>query len=357
MDAMCSHPARPSDHPPSDAELETRSAELAARNSALSAQIEQTSLILGSATDHAIITLNLGGRITGWNTGAERLLGYPAAKALGRSADIMFTPEDRASGVLVDELCRALDEGRAVNERWHLRQDGSRFWASGSLTLLLDNAGQVRGFLSILRDCTETHATEERAALLLVEMQHRANNTFAAVRALAMHTARHTGRGEAFHKPFAARIDALARSHELVSLTKTEGAFLEDLVWSCLRPYAGVPNRTTVTGPKVRLPAREALSLGLALHELATNAAKYGALGVSEGRVEVRWDWSTATGGAAPSIDIRWRERGGPLVKPPVRRGFGSRLIEHGLRQDLGGTPQLDFEPEGVTCSMRVPCS
>ncbi|RZI59887.1 MAG: PAS domain S-box protein [Pseudomonas sp.] len=355
MELTCCDLARP--QPPSYEDLEARIKELSAANLALSTIATQTNLILESATDHAVITLNLGGRITSWNSGAERILGYPFAEALDRSAEILFTPEDRKAGVFIDELCRALDEGHAVNERWHLKRDGSRFWASGTMVPLQDGSGQVRGFLNILRDGTRSHAAGERAALLVTEMQHRANNTFAAVRALAMHTARHTGRGEAFHEPFAARIEALARSHELVSPSKTEEAFLSDLIWPCLKPYAGAPGRITVIGPKVKLPAKEAVGLGLAFHELATNAAKYGALSVSQGSVEVRWERSVAQNAAASLIDILWRERGGPLVMPPVRRGFGSRLIEHGLKQDLGGTQQLNFEPEGVTCLMRVRCS
>jgi PAS domain S-box-containing protein len=189
-DSICSDQARPSLQPPSYEELETRITELAAANLALGAEAMQTNLILQSATDHAIITLNLGGRITSWNSGAERILGYPLAEALGHSAEILFTPEDRAAGVLIDELCQALDEGHAVTERWHLKRDGSRFWASGTMVLLQDASGQVHGFLNILRDGTRTHAAEQRAALLLTEMQHRANNTFAAVRAMA-HRAPH----------------------------------------------------------------------------------------------------------------------------------------------------------------------
>ena len=356
MDAICSGLAPSPHEPPSYEELETRITELSAANLALSAEATQKNLILESATDHAVITLNLGGRITSWNSGAERILGYSLVEALGRSAEILFTPEDRAAGVFIDELCQALDDGHAFKERWHLKRDGSRFWASGTMVPLQDAAGQAQGFLTILRDGTRTHAAKERAALLLSEMQHRANNTFAAVRALAVHTARHTGRGEAFHEPFAARIEALARSHELVSPAKPDGVLLHDLVWPCLRPYAGAPSRTTITGPAVRLPAKEAVSLGLAFHELATNAAKYGSLSVPQGSVEVRWEWSVTHNAAAPLIDIYWREHGGPSVTPPVRRGFGSRLIEHGLRQELGGTLQLNFEPEGVSCLMRVPC-
>lgn len=357
MDAICTDIARLPDQSRSCEELQARIDELSAANLALSLAAAQTNLILSSATDHAVITLNLGGRITSWNSGAERILGYSPAEALGRSAEILLTPEDRAAGAFIDELCLALDEGCAVNERWHLRQDGSRFWASGTMVTLQDASGQVQGFLSILRDGTRAHAAEERAALLLTEMQHRANNTFAAVRALAVHTARHTGRGEAFHESFAARIEALARSHELVSPAKPDGVSLNDLIWPCLKPYAGAPGRMTIMGPMVKLPAKEAVSLGLAFHELATNAAKYGSLSVPQGSVEVRWEWSVTRNAATPLIDILWREQGGPPVTPPVRRGFGSRLIEHGLRQELGGSLQLSFQPEGVTCLMRVPCS
>ncbi|HEY8613602.1 MAG TPA: PAS domain-containing protein [Roseomonas sp.] len=143
-------------------DAERRIAELEAENEALRADAERLRRLLDSAADYAMVTLNPEGRITGWNEGARSILGYGDAEILGRSGEVFFPAEDRARGVFVQELCRALEEGRAPNERWHLRRDGSRFWASGAMMPMLDEDGQPEGFLNVFRDNTETRA--ERSA-------------------------------------------------------------------------------------------------------------------------------------------------------------------------------------------------
>ena len=125
------------------------------------------------------------------------------------------------------------------------------------------------------------------------------------------------------------------------------------MVERALLPFGG-PDRATLDGPPVRLPTNAVEMLGLAFHELATNATKYGALSVPEGRVEVRWSLRRLQCGTR-LVDITWRERGGPSVTPPEDRGFGSRLLERGLTQDCGGTVRLHFRPDGVTCSICLP--
>lgn len=160
--------------PPQDAEQ--RIMQLEAKNQALKADAERLQRLLDSAADHAIITLDLEGRITGRNAEARAVLGYGDAEILGRSGEVFFPAEGRVQGVFVQELCRALEEGRAPYERWHLRRDGSRFWASGATLPLLDADGQPEGFLNILRGNTERQAEKERRALLLAKMGHRVKN-------------------------------------------------------------------------------------------------------------------------------------------------------------------------------------
>ncbi len=329
-------------------------AELEEANAALRAEAERARLILDGATDYAIITLDAQGRVTSWNEGARRTLGYEAAEILGRPGEVWFLPEDRAAGVLTLEMCRALEHGRAENERWHLRVDGSRFWASGLMMPLPEGGAGPAGFLNILRDNSRIQAEVEHRELLLAELNHRVKNTLATVQSIAAQTVRNTGLPSAFRESFEARLLALARSHDMLTRSGWDGAPLHEVAWETLRPHDGVPGRVVVGGPAVRLAPNAVVTLGLAFHELATNAAKYGALSAPGGQVEVSWTLSRSNRNA-PLVAITWRERGGPLVRPPERRGFGSRLLERGLTQEFGGTVRLDFAPAGVECQICLP--
>ena len=334
--------------------LDERIARLEEENAALRAEAERTRLILESAIDYAIVTLDLKGRVASWNEGARRIFGYDEAAIVGHPAEVWFLPEDRNAGVLAAEMRRALDRGRAENERWHLRKDGTRFWASGLMMRLVDGQGRPSGFLNILRDHTRARAEEERRALLLAELNHRVKNTLATVQSVAAQTGRNAPTQDAFQKSFEARLKALARSHDLLTRGGWEGALLSEVAEQTLRHYDGVPGRVAVRGPSVRLGPHAVVTLNLAFHELATNAAKYGALSVPGGAVEVTWSPKHARDGS-PSIEIKWRERGGPPVHHPKHRGFGSRLLERGLAQEFGGTVRLDFLPEGVECLICLP--
>ena len=135
--------------------------------------------------------MDIHGCITGWNSGAERILGYTEADIIGRSGEILFTSEDRAEGKFTVELCRAIEHGRATNERWHLRRDGTRFWASGLMMPLRDADGQPQGFVNILRDRSAVRAEAERRELLMAEINHRMRNMLTLVQAVATQTLRH----------------------------------------------------------------------------------------------------------------------------------------------------------------------
>ena len=333
--------------------VERRVAELEAENRALRAEAERHRQVLDSAVDYAIVALDLDGRITGWNEGARAILGYADGEILGRSGEVFFPAEDRAKGVFANELHRAMQEGRAVNERWHLRRDGRRFWASGLMLPLLNGDGRPHGFLNVLRDNTAVRAEEERRALLLAEMGHRMKNVLATVHAIVGQTLRHAGVPAAVQETLGERLVALAGSHDLLTRSGWEGAFLSDLVQRALSPY-GDSGRVEASGPPVRLAADIVEMLNLALHELATNAAKHGALSVPEGRVGVSWTLRR-TGKGTRLVEIGWRERGGPPVTAPKRQGFGSRLLERGLAQKVGGTVKLEFRSEGLECHICLP--
>ena len=332
---------------------DARVAGLEAEVRALRERDAQARLILDSATDYAIITMDADGCVTSWNVGARAIMGYAEAEVLGRSGEFVFTSEDRAGGRFATELRRAIETGRA-NKRWQLRRDGTRFWASGLMMPLLDEEGRPCGFLNILRDRTEVQAAGERRELLMAEMSHRIKNTFALVQGVAAQTRRHTETAAEFQAAFAARLTVLARSNDVLTRTDWHDAPLREVIDSALGAYGGEPGRITIEGPPVLLAASLAVTVSLSFHELATNAVKHGALSVPAGRVEVSWATAPARKGGS-RVDILWRERGGPAVKPPQRRGFGSQMLEKGMPS--GGTVKLDFQPEGLECHLCPPLS
>jgi len=203
-------------------------------------------------------------------------------------------------------------------------------------------------------DITERKESEAHLRLLMRELTHRSKNLLAVIQAMARQTARHTGSIEHFLERFSARVQALARSHDLLVQESWHGASLENLVRSQLAYYLDrEPDQVKIEGPDVRLKPEAAQSLGLALHELAANAAKHGALSRASGHVEITWQPSANNGG----IELFWRETRGPKVSAPKRRGFGSMVIEHNLTRALEAEVSLDFAADGLTCRVSVPKS
>jgi two-component sensor histidine kinase len=187
--------------------------------------------------------------------------------------------------------------------------------------------------------------------LLINELNHRVKNTLATVQSIAAQTLRRSDDpAEAIDK-FSARLVSLGRTHNVLSDQKWESALVRDLVDGALAPYAGKDGaRIHATGPNLRLAPRSALTVAMALHELATNAAKYGALSNERGQIYV--DWAVAD--SPNEFRLTWREIGGPLVAMPARSGFGTRLIEGGTEQ-IGGSAALDFKPDGLVCTLTCP--
>ncbi|MHA7061785.1 PAS domain-containing sensor histidine kinase [Azospirillum argentinense] len=200
-------------------------------------------------------------------------------------------------------------------------------------------------------DVTDLQAAEQRRKLLIDELNHRVKNTLATVQSIAAQTLRSTPTPDAFEPTFTGRLMALSRAHDLLNLESWQGASLQDVLTTAF--LAHDPDRVTLIGENLRVRTRAALALSMAVHELASNAAKHGALSAPAGRVEIGWTVGDRNG--ASDVHLVWKERHGPAVMTPPGRGFGCRLIERGLAHELGGTAQLDFEPDGLRCAITFP--
>jgi two-component sensor histidine kinase len=213
-----------------------------------------------------------------------------------------------------------------------------------------DPGGAVIGIFVQGADMTDRVRAEEQRKLLLDELNHRVKNTLATVQSIAAQTLRVTPEPRAFRAAFEARLMALSGVHNLLTDGNWEGARLEDVLRAELAPHGG--DRFRLDGPPVRLTAQEALTFALVTHELATNAAKYGALSSPDGRVSI--DWSAPPDGDRRRLVLDWRENGGPPVSAPSRQGFGSRLIERSIRNDMHGETTMSFDPDGLRCRISI---
>jgi PAS domain S-box-containing protein len=203
-------------------------------------------------------------------------------------------------------------------------------------------------------DITERKRAEEHRALLARELDHRVKNTLATLQSIANQTLRNAGSLEEAQASLNARIQSLSAAHDVLTREAWEGATLAEVVEAALAAFRGGGGRRfRISGPDVRLPPRIALAVSMALHELATNASKYGALSNESGHV--RFDWDIVDGTRTDRLWMRWEEFGGPPVTAPSRTGFGSRLIERALAAELGGTTELDYRPRGVVFTAEAP--
>lgn len=214
--------------------------------------------------------------------------------------------------------------------------------------------GRIVGYFSLMLDITEQKRNEQRQRLLMSELDHRVRNTLATIQAMVQLTARGEGGKEEFAAELQGRIAALARTQGRLTANAWAGAHLRAIAEDELAPYAkGGEGQLDIAGPDLLVKPKAASSLSLVLHELATNAAKHGALSRPEGRIALAWE--IVANGHEPALRLSWRERGGPMVRPPARRGFGSLLVERVIRDELGAGSALDFDPAGLTCRIEIP--
>lgn len=430
--------------------------------------------IVRSATDYAIITFDPDNKVMSWNPGAEVLLGWKANEIIGQSGATIFTPEDRERLAHEDELQQALAEGRAEDERWHIRKDGSRFWGSGVMVPL--KGEEARGFLKILRERTKERQAElalrqserrfrtilehipqlvwrsrkrgdrtwgslqwvtytglseqdslghgwleaihpddrdrtmeawheaeqtgrlyvehrtrraadgdyrwlqtrgallkdedggaeewfgtstdvhdlrralERQQVLTRELHHRTRNLLGVVNSIARQTVKRSQSLEDFGERFSDRIGALARVQALVARQDIREVGLHELIENEVLAHAhDADGRITINGPAVTLHERASETLALAVHELATNAVKYGALASAQGRLAVSWHIGKNV------LALEWRESGFSIPNENIGRGYGRQLIEVALPLVLGADTRLEFRPDGLFCSIQLP--
>jgi PAS domain S-box-containing protein len=232
------------------------------------------------------------------------------------------------------------------------RRDGQVRWVMDRGQVIRDKAGAARRVIGVVLDITDIKEAEQRQRLLFDELNHRVKNTLAIVQALALQTLQTKPQPDQFADAFSDRLGSLARAHSLLTEDSWRGASLKDIVAIALSAFTAEGRSIDIGGDAVMVPAGATVTLSLMLHELATNAAKYGALSVAEGRLAVRW--TAAPSGANTMVDLQWQEDGGPPVSPPTRRGFGSRLLISSARQ-LGAELDLDFATVGLRCRLRFP--
>ena len=281
----------------------------------------------------------------------NRLLGFPpdAKPSLQEILDGYLPGErERVQAALAEALNRG--ERFFELEYRHRRQDGKVLWLLNRSELTLGAAGEPVSALGVVMDITERKADEERLKLLAREVDHRANNLMTVVQGTVSLSQADTP--EALKEVIIGRISALARAHQLLSEARWRGADLLRLAEEELLGFSlgGAAERVTIRGDHLALPPAAAQALAMALHELATNAAKYGALSRPEGRVDVSW-----RGGGREPLVLTWTETGGPPTAPPTRRGLGTAILRRALGGTLGGGTQLDWRPEGLVCELTLP--
>lgn len=311
-----------------------------------------------NALPAAIYTTDAAGRITYFNEAAVELWGVRPELGTAEWCGSwkLYWPDGTPLPHDQCPMALALKENRAIRgvEAIAERPDGKRVPFIPYPTPLHDETGLLVGAINMLVDITERKKSEEQQALLIRELHHRVKNTLATVQAIMSSTARTSTSIEDFQHAFVGRISALARTHLLLTENLRQTASFEDLLRNELEAYDdGSKDRIRLKGPAIELTSEIAVPLGMAIHELTTNAAKHGALSLIGGTVEVSWSVSIEAEGR--KLHFQWVERNGPPVAPPAREGFGSRLLEKVLRAQTHAEVTADYDPAGLGVRVVLP--
>ncbi|MCB5176960.1 PAS domain-containing sensor histidine kinase [Microvirga lenta] len=292
------------------------------------------------------------GRIVFANMHYDYLFGRPASEMTGSGWRDIVHPDDLEE--FEQTFLEAFQERRPIQTEVRvLDRHGAVRWLRCEGVPRLDDAHRFLGYTGCNVDITAAKVAEERRDLLINELNHRVKNTLATVQSITSQTLRTSETAAEAREAIEGRLIALSRAHDVLTRENWEGADLYEIVEQAVAPYSSQgEDRLHLKGPEVRLPPRTALSLAMMLQELATNAVKYGALSSSAGEIRIAWEVDPAE---PPQLQLRWEESGGPPVQAPTRRGFGTRLIERSLAQDLGGDVRIVFAPTGVVCTVAAP--
>ena len=314
-------------------------------------ETEERYRLASRATNDAIWDWDLVNDQVLWNEALSEAYGHPLAEVetTGGWWLAHIHPEDRAR---VSHGIHAVIDGSG--ERWtdeyrFLRRDGGYASVQDRGFVLRDAHGRAVRMVGAMLDLSERRRAEDQQRLLMNELQHRVKNTLSLVQAIASQTFRDSSSPEA-RAAFTNRVIALSQANDVLTRAGWAAAPIRDVVTGATIPHCAGPERFTIEGPAIEVAARAALALTLALHELCTNAAKYGALSNEAGQVSIAWEVE-----AGATFRLRWAERGGPPVRKPDRTGFGTRLIQRSLGPQLGGAIHAAYEPHGLTWTFEVP--
>ena len=292
-------------------------------------------------SDDAIVSKDLHGTVTSWNKGAERLFGYTAHDMIGKSITLLI-PAGRHNEE--PEIINRIRRGERFEhyETVRIRKDGSMVDISLTVSPVSDDSGKVIGASKIARDITDRKQAQARTEFLTKEIQHRTKNLFAVVQSVVGRSFAGKRTVEEAQSSVMDRLHSLGQTHLMLMDKDWQGADLVDVVGSEMSPYAG---RVTVDGPSILLNAKAAQNFALMLHELATNAAKYGSLSNTSGQVHIGWSVTQPNG--SQRYVFHWQERGGPIVDEPKGKGFGSAVLEQVMSEYCDRQPVIDFAKAG----------
>ena len=311
--------------------------------------------------DHAgvgVARVSPDGRFLEFNDRFCEIAGYDREELVRLTFQEITHPDDLDADIAqVRQVLAGAFDTFALEKRY-LSKAGQVVWVHLTVALVRTAGGEPDYFVSMIEDISarkqaeaEQQRYQSQLRLMINELNHRVKNTLTTVQSMASQTLRgETDPLDAYAK-FEARLLGLAEVHEVLTRERWHGASLQVVAERALKPFVPAQSaQVHIQGPEVWLAPAAALTMALVLHELATNAVKYGALAVEHGRIDVVWTFDEATRG----LEITWRESNGPAVEPPTRRGFGSRLIERGLRAELRGSARMDFAPGGLVCTLKA---
>jgi PAS domain S-box-containing protein len=299
------------------------------------------------SSDDSIIGTDLKRRVTSWNRGAERLFGFTADEAIGMPIAAIIPEERHNEELAIFERFRG---GERVEpfDTFRRHKDGGVIDVSLSVSPIRNLDGQIVGACSVTREITQRKRNEKRIAMLAREAEHRTKNVLQAVQTIVHLSQAQTA--EKLKRVIEGRIQALANAHGLLAETRWVGADLAKLARQELAPYLQAERpRARIDGPLVPLDPTAAQAIAVLLHELTTNAAKYGALSEFDGQVEIKWVRLSHD-----RLLLTWTETGGPVVAPPAHRGFGTRVMETLIKLDLNGELRFDWRRAGLFCEIEL---